>query len=285
MPATRSQKNKRKNRKSKSKPGSKLTAKTADRHKLYEEAVQCPEAEVEFLDRVYRQKHGSDPASLREDFCGTGLSSCTWTRLRPENVAYGVDLDPAVLEWGREHNLSWLNENERERVHLIEGDVLATDTPPVDILVAMNFSYYTFKTRRELIEYFKVARSNVKDNGLFVCDCYGGYEAQDVLEEERECSDFTYVWDQDEFNPITNETVCHIHFHFKDGTRLKKAFSYDWRLWSIAEIREALEEAGFSSSTVYWEGTDDDGEGNGEFEPTEEGEVCAGWIAYIVADP
>jgi hypothetical protein len=45
-----------------------------------------------------------------------------------------------------------------------------------------------------------------------------------------------------------------------------------------------LSEAGFRNPTVYWEGTDEDGDGNGIFTPDERGEADAGWIAYIVAE-
>ena len=65
---------------------------------------------------------------------------------------------------------------------------------------------------------------------------------------------------------------------------MEKAFTYEWRLWTLPEIRELLEEAGFGRVTVYWEGTDEDGEGNGEFEPTTRGDADAGWIAYLVAE-
>ena len=40
---------------------------------------------------------------------------------------------------------------------------------------------------------------------------------------------------------------------------------------------------------MYWEGTveegEEEGEGNGEFEQTRVGEACQGWIAYLVAQP
>jgi hypothetical protein len=65
---------------------------------------------------------------------------------------------------------------------------------------------------------------------------------------------------------------------------MKKAFSYEWRLWTLPEIRELLLEAGFSKATVYWEGEDEDGEGNGEFTPEAEGEPDPAWIVYIVAE-
>ena len=79
--------------------------------------------------------------------------------------------------------------------------------------------------------------------------------------------------------------LCHIHFKFPDGSRIRRAFSYAWRLWSLPEIREVLSEAGFTRSTVYWQGTNEEsGEGNGVFEPTEQGEADASWIVYLVAE-
>jgi hypothetical protein len=78
---------------------------------------------------------------------------------------------------------------------------------------------------------------------------------------------------------------CRIHFVFPDGSKMKDAFRYEWRLWSIPEIRELLVEAGFSKTVVYWEGTDEDSdEGDGDFQPTEIGDADAGWIAYISAE-
>ena len=117
-------------------------------------------------------------------------------------------------------------------------------------------------------------------------DAYGGYEAPMVLEEKRECDGFTYIWEQASFNPIDGMMDCHIHFTFPDGSRMDRAFSYRWRLWTLPELREMLAEAGFRDIVVYWEGTDEDAnEGNGIFEPAEMGDPDPGWICYIVAQP
>src|SRR5690606_33076657 len=88
---------------------------------------------------------------------------------------------------------------------------------------------------------------------------YGGQEAIDVMTEDREVDDedFTYVWEQEKFNPISHDTVCHIHFEFPDGSRLERAFSYEWRLWTLPELRELLAEAGFSAVHVFWEEFED----------------------------
>ena len=83
---------------------------------------------------------------------------------------------------------------------------------------------------------------------------------------------------------MTHFIRCHINFNFRDGSKMKKAFTYEWRLWSASEIREILLESGFSKATVYWEGEDEEGEGNGEFSPEEKGDADLAWIAYIVAE-
>ena len=71
----------------------------------------------------------------------------------------------------------------------------------------------------------------------------------------------------------------------KGGGTLRRAFTYKWRLWTIPEIREVLAEAGFREVTVYWEGTDEDGDGNGVFRPTRKGDDSACWVVYITARP
>lgn len=258
----------------------------ADRHALYQEAVQDVEAEIDFVDETYEEIRGRKAKLLREDFCGTANTACEWVRRRRGNRAIAVDLDTEVLDWGREHNVKALSPAEQKRIELIEGNVLDTAAEPVDIVLAMNFSYFLFRRRDELRTYFRSVRKNLKDDGLLIMDCYGGYDAPKELTEPRDCGKFTYIWDQAEFNPITNGMVCHIHFKFPDKSRLKQAFSYHWRLWSLPEITEVLEEAGFSQSDVYWEGTDEEsGEGDGIYEPATVGDADPGWICYIVAQP
>jgi arylsulfatase A-like enzyme len=53
---------------------------------------------------------------------------------------------------------------------------------------------------------------------------------------------------------------------------------------SLTTLAELLAEAGFRNSTVYWEGSDEDGEGNDEYSPVERGDADPAWIAYIVAE-
>lgn len=261
------------------------TAATSDRHELYELSVQTPTEEVEFMDKVFKSINNRLPATFREDFCGTHILSSAWVIRRPTNHAYGVDLDSSVLAWGAARRKQQLSPSAHKRLHTVQGNVLSHKGDLVDVVAAFNFSYYIFKKRAELLRYFKFARTRLKKDGVFFLDCYGGYESFSEQNEERNLDGFTYIWDTAKYNPISGEVLNHIHFKFPDGTQIRKAFTYDWRLWTIAELQELLDDAGFKRSTVYWEGTDHaTGGGNGIFRKATQGEACAGWIAYIAAE-
>ena len=262
-------------------------AKLADRHHLYELSVQCSEAEIDFVDDTYKKLKGHRAKLLREDFCGTANVCCEWVKRRKSNQAIGVDLDNEVLQWGQDNRLSQLKSSQNKRITLLNENVLSVETEPVEIISAMNFSYWLFKERADLKHYFQRAFKQLSDDGVLFMDAYGGYDSYKEIEEEREIEDgdssFTYVWEQEKYEPISGNLICHIHFDFEDGSRYEKAFSYDWRLWSLPEVKELLEEAGFKQITFYWQGFDDDGEADGVFVPVEEGEADAGWICYISA--
>ncbi len=260
-----------------------LTARTADPYQLYSAAVQTTDSEIAFFTRVFR-KHNNDrkPTIIREDFCAGALLCCDWVKASPSNRAIGVDLDPVPLAYGRKHYLSKLAPEQAARVKLYQADVLTVRTPKVDVIAALNFSFCVFKKRAQLMRYLSRCRTALKPNGIMVLDLYGGPEACQPTREKTPRDGFTYVWDQAVYNPITSEAINHIHFHFRDGTRLRKAFTYDWRLWTPIELTEGLEEAGFRRTDVYWEGTDGDGEGNGIFHPRRRVKQEPAWIAYIV---
>jgi len=79
---------------------------------------------------------------------------------------------------------------------------------------------------------------------------------------------------------------CHIHFHFPDKSKLKKAFSYTWRVWGARELREILSEAGFSDAIVYRQKFDPKtDEALDEYIATDDAEDYACWLGYIVARP
>ena len=260
-------------------------AERADRYDLYQRSVQDPEWEVGFMSTTFQALRGRAPMRLREDFCGTALFACEWVKSHRNREAIGVDLDSEVLAWGREHNLTRLGASAASRHTLLQTDVMEVRTAPVDIVAAFNFSYWVFKDRPTLRRYFERVRASLGEGGVFMLDGFGGYDAQRVMREREDFGRFIYIWEQADYDPVTAGTTCHIHFSFPDGSRLNQAFSYHWRLWTLAELREVLAEAGFKANTVYWQGTDPKtGEGTDEFKPADRGDPDPSWIAYIVAE-
>lgn len=241
-----------------------------DRHALYEAAVQGVDYDLGFAERLFRHLRGRAPRTLRDDFCATAALATGFVLRAEENEAWGVDLDASTLAWAREHRLAHVR-RAASRVHLVAGDVrTARGVPRVDLTLAYNFSYWVWKTRADLVAYFTAARRGLVKDGLFLVNTFGGTDAMRPLVDRRRIAGrhapdgrpipaFTYVWEQESFNPVDHAFRCAIHFEFGTGKRpIRNAFRYDWRFWTLPEIREAMAEAGFKESRVYVESWDDE---------------------------
>ncbi|XWS52868.1 hypothetical protein CRYUN_Cryun11dG0109300 [Craigia yunnanensis] len=125
--------------------------------------------------------------------------------------------------------------------------------PARDIVCAFNYSCCCLHRHVELVLYFKhVLESLSKKGGIFVMDLYGGTSSKQSLRPQRRFSNFTYTWEQAEFDIIGRKTRISLHFHLqKQQKKLLHAFSSSWRLWSLSEIKDCLEEAGFLS-VHFW---------------------------------
>ena len=257
-----------------------LTAAGSDKHDLYERSVQDTATDIRFIVQTFRKERGREPLSLREDFCGTAKLCADWVRRRPQRRACGLDLHLPTLDYGRRRHLAPLGQ-QAERVQLLCRDVLDGARNKVDVAVAFNFSYSVFKKREELLRYFRRVRGGLNPDGVFLLDLYGGPDAQIEVVEPQRMDGFTYVWDQRPLDAVSNECIRYIHFRFPDGSELKRAFRYDWRLWSLPELRELLFEAGFPRVDVYWEGAAEDGSGNGIFRKVKRVDNEQSWIAYV----
>lgn len=259
---------------------------TEEKYRLYESAVQNPESDIAFIEKEYRSHYGIAPKILREDFCGTGLLSCEWVKGDQQRTAFGIDLDPEPVEYGKFHHYLKLNEEERQRMTYILGNVLDPMEKKADVAVAFNFSYFIFKQRNELLHYFSKVREGLSEQGMFIIDLFGGLEARQPLVEETEHEEFSYFWDCDRYNPLTHECFYAIHFETKDNQlKYENVFTYDWRLWGAQELRDILKDAGFKTTKIFWEGEDGEGAGDGNFYQTEYAENCDSWVTYIVAIP
>lgn len=166
---------------------------------------------------------------------------------------------------------------------------------PRDIVCAFNYSCCCLHKRAEIVLYFKhVLGVLSKKGGIFVMDLYGGTSSESKLRLQRRFPNFTYIWEQAEFDIIGRKTRISLHFHLqKQQRKLRHAFSYSWRLWSLPEIKDCLEEAGFQS-VHFWIRQMPDTEANRrtegfgagrdmKYEEVKTFEQEDAWNAYIVA--
>ena len=209
--------------------GTTLLENNFDKFKYYGQAVQSPDADAEFLSKTYKEIKGKNPVTMREDFCAAFELCCEWVKLDPSYKAIGIDLDEECLDYGTKNYLSRLSADSQKRVSTIKDDVLRKDHPKADVICALNFSYFGFKTRPELKAYFESVYVNLEDDGIIVMDCFGGPDYhepnENEIEFETDSEEFSYYWDQDSFDPITNEAQFYIHFKRK-GEQKEKEYSH-----------------------------------------------------------
>jgi SAM-dependent methyltransferase len=250
-----------------------------DKHDLYELCVQSPKDLVPLL----RAVHGSEPMTLGEDFSGTAALSHLWVE-RDEAKAIAVDFDEEALHKRGEH----------ERISKHQCDVHEI-REPCDVLFVGNFSIGYLHTRDELVEYLTHVKSRLTPGGVFICDTYGGDTAYTLGGVHRAhpmpggklCR---YTWEQHEADPTTGMVTNLIHFRVERAGviefELEDAFVYEWRLWSIPELRDAMSDAGFDQTQVYTKLADAlDGDGNAYVLPVEDGqeELEESFIVLVAA--
>mgnify|MGYP000371488840 CR=1 FL=1 len=123
-----------------------------DKHYYYQNSVQCVEAEIDFVEATYKKIKGRNAITLREDFCGTAQTACEWVKRSNDKVAWGVDLDPLVMQWGEDNNIAALTGSQQARIRLSEADVMEAPVKDLDVVLAMNFSYFIFMQRELMLQ-------------------------------------------------------------------------------------------------------------------------------------
>ncbi|KAJ2688219.1 hypothetical protein GGH99_003078 [Coemansia sp. RSA 1285] len=242
----------------------KTMAELADKYQLYQQAVQHPRKEVRNLDSIYRKLNsryldsgsrrassGTGPRkdgcntevktsrhkdkeceddtdgeyvgrrqaySLREDFCGTAVLCMEWVSSSPSatRYAYGVDIDPEVIEYASEHTIGRDSHGltSDDRIKLVCADV------------------------------FDVHGDDSKIQGRHEA-------ARSGISRVRNIGTFRYYFRQGNFDMLRNTTRFSLSFRMQDGSMLKDCFTYDFRVYSLCELREAMLEAGFDDVCVW----------------------------------
>lgn len=257
-----------------------------DKYHFYKTAVQSPVDDITFFKKTFKSFFKKEPRVFREDFCGTFYLAYHWVKNHSKNKAVAIDIDSKPLEYGKKNHLPKLNVLQKKQLKVLNKNVLSPKLPKAEIISINNFSCFALKDRKSLLKYFQNVRKSLFKKGLFIFDVVGGPDCESLAEEEVDHRNFTYYWEQKSFDPITRTGIFYIHFKRKGEKKKRlRQFVYDWRLWTLPELKDVLKEAGFSQIHVYWEGSDKKGEGTGLFKKAKSGEACDTWIAYLVCLP
>jgi SAM-dependent methyltransferase len=235
-------------------------ASTPSKYELYQTSVQNVKKEVEFFKKQYRLIFNKIPTTFREDFCGTALLSCEWVKGNVLNSAVGIDLDQETLEWGIKNNVNNLNSGS-ERIKLIKQDVLEEyDTKEkFDIICSLNYSHFLLPKRKQLLKYFSNVVKNLESKGVYIIDFYGGSHIfVDHKYQHNKTSNF-YEFSGKQMNILNNQSKCSLNYKIKKN-KYKPFFSFDFRIYSIIELREAMEEVGFNQFKLFIKEINDDEE-------------------------
>lgn len=261
-------------------PDSNQPARELDKFDLYTLCAQAPPRQVAFL----RAVHGGLPKSggvLREDFSGPGALCAEWVKT-PGCTAVAVDRDPAPLA-----KLDGVC-----GVRAVRADVFdAADR--ADLIVSTNYAVCELHERARLVEYLRLTRERLNPGGVFVADLYGGPDALTPGQFEHSVrgpagEKIAYMWQQVEAAPLTARVRNAMHFQVKaKGAKtrtLENAFEYDWRLWTVPELDDALREAGFGAVEIYDRlGDAVDGDGNVYVQPVTDGVPSeVSFVVYVV---
>jgi hypothetical protein len=248
-----------------------------NRFDLYELCVQSPAMEAAFVEAV----HGGSCRTLGEDFAGPAGIARAWLTRSPDHRAVVADRDDEPLRHAVRKLTAGVSGGEAERLlerfTVRERDVLEVGDR-VDAICALNFAACELHTRERLVTYLRHALFRLEPGGVLVLDLYAGPnalvtgESEQVIEldaDENQAVGGTggadgagdgpallYRWRQVEADATTARVRNAIDFGVLDRAgrvvaEMPDAFSYDWRLWGVAELREALRDAGFRSTEVY----------------------------------
>ena len=274
---------------------------TVDVLELYRWATQDPHTQAAVLAEIYQRVRGVPARLLREDFAGNAADSVAWVATDASRRAIAVDIDAPTLAYAEARAQRLLGEA-CCRIEFHCGDVLAPGTPNIaraQLLCVLNFSCFYFHQRADLLRYFERAVACLDETGVVVLNVFGGTAARSprvdrqhitpLPEAGTTLAPFEYEWEQRSFEAIHSRLDCRIHFVVDDPGvpgarhRIENAFRYDWRLWTLPELRECLVAAGFREVQV-WRHTATDSNGKTEvfLGPVDVLENLDLWLVYVV---
>jgi len=188
------------------------------------------------------------PPKALDICCGFGRISAELARMG--YAVTGVDITESYLRTAREEAA---HENlEIEYIHSDAREFTRSDFFDVALNLYNSFGY--FADQNDDLRIARNAYNSLKKGGCFIIEIFGKeVTVRDFIEAEWfERAGFTVLT---KYKILDSWTLLHNRWILiKDGMKIEKKFSY--RLYSAAELRSLILEAGFSKVDIFgdWDG-------------------------------
>ncbi|MBL6934596.1 MAG: class I SAM-dependent methyltransferase [Alphaproteobacteria bacterium] len=220
---------------------------------------------IAYYDRIYGNKdyaheatvvldmiaahYGKKPARLLDFGCGTGSHALRFAEMGI--TVTGVEREPEAVELAR------AKVKGRDGITFFCGDV--TDLPEREFHAAVSlFNVVNYLADSSSLDAALGAiAERLVPQGVFVFDCWNGEAAlrdpPRIKEDTVESGDETItVRSEPSLDPTSQSVTVEntITVNRADGSRLDISHSYDSRLWTPDQLRDALNQAGFDVVTM-----------------------------------
>jgi SAM-dependent methyltransferase len=274
-----------------------VASKAMGKLELYRWAVQDPVGQVNCLAGIYQRYRRRLPKRLREDFAGTSADCVHWL-WRGGELAVAVDIDGPTLRFARRRARRILGDRDVRRLQFVRADVLRVlppKVPRVDVVSVGNFSIFLLPDRSALRAYFRGAWRGLRREGMVAVLAFGGpgflgprvkrrRVARTALYAVEPPPDaFDYYWEQLGFDAVGGRLDCRMHFitgRRRERRSWRNAFRYTMRVWTLPELTDAMKEAGFTRTEVWYQPAAR--RRNAVMRPVERIDSRRDWVAYVI---
>lgn len=216
--------------------------------------------ECDFIERQIRQFGPRNAKTVLDVGCGTGVHAIEMAR-RGYTVT-GVEPSPHMIEKAHEKNVGG-------KVTFMNGYVHDSPEQPYDVVMAVFNVVNCLEDREQMLSLFKAIRARMREESLFIFDCWNGLAALRERPETRfkKVSHHPYeIWRVAIPELDADQQVCELCYHILVLEEDRKIDEFESvhriKFYTPEQIREMLADSKLHvvATNSFWDATRDAGE-------------------------
>ncbi|MEM1523655.1 MAG: methyltransferase domain-containing protein [Thermofilaceae archaeon] len=212
-------------------------------------------AEVDFLERMFREHSRVEVKRVLDVGCGTGIHSVELAR-RGYTVL-GVDLSEAMISQAKAKTAGL------ENVSFMVADARRLELPcKFDAAIAMYGVISYFTSDEDALSFLRSVRGVLREGGCFIFDTWNAlgvlekrvyYETPSTHFRKREnmLAVKEELWRIDVLDQVASANISWSVIDLKSGFVDVRSFELKLRLFTIRELKHLLNDAGFDIAAMF----------------------------------